>query len=256
MELIDTHAHLTFKELASDIDAVLSRSVAAGVTKWITVGTVPGEMNLAVDLAARHENMWAGLGYHPHYAKDVSEADIELLKELCANDKVVAIGETGLDFHYNFSAEDAQKQLFRTHLEIAAEFDKPVIVHTRNAFDPTMDILAEFDGKLKDVVIHCYSGTEEQTKLVLSRGYHVSFTGIVTFKGSPETRRAAAMVPLDRLMVETDCPYISPTPVRNQRPCEPAMLVHTAQQIADGKSITLEEFAEAATATSRKFFGI
>lgn len=256
IELIDTHAHLTFEELENQVDDVLARSKAAGVVGWITIGTDAVQMIRAVELAERFENMWAAAGIHPHYAKDVGDGDIEKLRELATAGRIVAVGETGLDFHYNFSGQDMQRELFRSQLRIAADTGLPVVVHTRNAFDESMAILAEFQGQLKDVVIHCYGGDAAQTELVLERGYHVSFTGIITFKKSDDLREVAKMVPLDRMMVETDCPYISPTPVRNQRPCEPAMLVHTAAQLAELKGVSIEEFAKKVTATSKAFFGL
>ena len=256
MELIDTHAHLTFPELESQVDDVLARSREAGVVGWVTIGTDAEQVVKAVELAERFENMYAAAGIHPHYAKDVGEGDIERLREFAVTGRIVAVGETGLDFHYNFSGQDMQRDLFRQQLQIAADTNLPVVVHTRNAFDESMAILGEFEGRLKNVVIHCYGGDAEQTELVLGRGYHISFTGIVTFKKSYELREVAKMVPLDRMMVETDCPYISPTPVRNQRPCEPAMLVHTAATLADLHGLSLEEFAERVTATSKRFFGI
>ena len=256
MELIDTHAHLTFDELAADVDAVLARSIAAGVTEWITVGTDRQHLDKVIDMANQHDRLWAALGYHPHYAKDITPADIEYLKQACDNDKVVAIGETGLDYHYNFSHQQNQTEIFRAQLRIAADTNLPVIVHSRNAFDETVEILDEFTGKLKDVVIHCYSGDADQAKMLLDKGYYISFTGIVTFKNSETARLAAEAVPLDRMMIETDCPYISPAPMRNQRPCEPALLIHTANKIAEIKGIDLEKFASAITDTSKRFFGI
>ena len=256
MELIDTHAHLTFEELESQAQDVIARSIEAGVVAWVTIGTDRQQMDKAVNLADRFENMYAAAGIHPHYAKDVAPGDIEYLLQLASAGKIVAVGECGLDFHYNFSAQDLQRDLFRSQLRIAAQVGLPVVVHTRNAFDESMAILDEFAGLLKDVVIHCYGGDEEQTRLVLSRGYHISFTGIVTFKKSDQLREVAKLVPLDKMMIETDCPYISPTPVRNQRPCEPAMLIHTAQTLADLNNISIEEFANQVTATSKRFFGI
>lgn len=256
MNLIDTHAHFTFDDLANDVDGVLSRSVEAGVSSWITVATEPGELEKALAVAHGHDNMYAALGYHPHYGENVTEADLVLLKKLCADDKVVALGETGLDFFYDHSPRGIQKEIFRKQLRIAEELNLPVVIHTRNAFDETMEILEEFTGKLKNVVIHCYSGTGEQTKLVLDRGYYVSFTGIVTFKKAEEARDSAKLVPLDRMMVETDCPFISPTPVRNQRPNEPALMIHTARKLAEIKGMELEDFAEKVTQTSKKFFSL
>lgn len=256
MNLIDTHCHLTFDDLAGDVDAVIARSIEAGVTSWVTVGTEPGEIEKTVALAEKYDNMYAGIGYHPHGAKEVTDEDMVRLRKLCANPKVVAVGETGLDYFYDHSPREIQKEIFREHLSIAEQLSMPVIVHTRDAFDESMDILDEFKGRLKNVVIHCFSGTEKQTMLVLDRGYHVSFTGIVTFKKAEEARQAAGLVPVERMMVETDSPFISPTPVRNQRPCEPALMIHTAKKIAEVKEMDIEDFAEKVTKTSKKFFNI
>jgi len=256
MDWIDTHCHLTFDELYGDVEQVVSRSRVAQVHRWITVGTDAEQNRRAVALAGRIEGVYAAVGIHPHYAKDVTEADLETLRRLAEEPAVVAIGETGLDFHYHFSKQKAQRRLFRAQLEIAAAVGKPVIVHCREAFDEVPAILAEFEGKLRGVVFHCFSGGPKQARQVLERGYHVSFTGIVTFKSGQAVREAAAVVPLERMMLETDCPYISPEPVRNQRPCEPALLLHTAARIAEVKGIRLEALSRGVTATSEAFFGL
>ena len=254
MKLIDTHAHLTFEDLENQVDAVLARSIEAGVTRWITIGTDKEQNEKVLSLVDGYDKMWAALGYHPHYANEITDADMALLKEQFGHTKIVAVGECGLDYHYNNVVAENQHRLFRQHLEIAAALGKPVIVHTRDAFDDTMNILAEYTGKLKNVVIHCYGGDKEQTQLVLDRGYYISFTGTVTFKRSEALREVAKMIPLDRLMIETDCPYISPHPVRNTRPNEPALLIHTAQCLADVHGISLKAFAEKITKTSETFF--
>jgi TatD DNase family protein len=257
LELIDTHCHLTFAELEQHIEAVLGRSKEAGVTGWVTVGTDRPQIEKAIDLVSRYENMYAVLGIHPHYAKDVSDEDLLFLKKAAQTDKVVAVGETGLDFHYTFSEAEKQKEVFKAQLEIAAELALPVVIHSRNAFDDTMQILDEFDGKLKGVVIHCFSGSADQAESALEKGYYISFTGMVTFKKNVEkTIEAARIVPLDRMMVETDCPYISPEPVRNIRPCEPAFMVHTAKRLAELKGVDLADFVRQVTATSRNFFNL
>ncbi|MHC4951572.1 MAG: TatD family hydrolase, partial [Planctomycetota bacterium] len=188
MNLIDTHAHLTFEELENQIDDVLARSIEAGVTRWITVGTDKEQNEKTLLLISRHENLWAGLGYHPHDANDVTDADMELLKKQLSHARIVAVGECGLDYHYMHSIAEVQQLVFRQHLDVAAELQMPVIVHTREAFDETMNILDEYAGKLKNVVIHCYGGDIEQTKWVLDRGYYISFTGTVTFKRSEALR--------------------------------------------------------------------
>ena len=256
MELIDTHAHLTYPELEKDIDAVLARSRDAGVIGWVTIGTDKEHIRKALDLLPRYENLWASLGFHPHYANEVSEQDLGLLANALKTPGVVAVGETGLDYHYDNAIPENQKRLFLTHLDIAAGLDKPVVVHTRDAFDDTMAILADYKDKLKGVVIHCYGGNAEQTRLVLDRGYYISFTGTVTFKKSDALREIAKTIPLERLMIETDCPFISPEPVRRIQPNQPAHLLHIAKLLAGLHNMELEEFAKKVTLTSKRFFGL
>jgi len=256
MELIDTHCHLTFEELTGDIEAVLERSKAAGVTSWITVGTDTKQNQKAVELANKFENMYAAVGIHPHYAKDVSSDVITTLKKSAQNEKVVAIGETGLDFHYNFSKHHDQIRVFARQLKIAREFNLPVIVHSREAFDETMDILEQFGPGVKGVVFHCFGGSAEQAKIILDKGFYISFTGAITFKNAQGARGAAKIVPVERLMVETDCPYMSPEPMRKQKINEPALMIHTAKLLAELKGMDFGDFAEAVTATSKAFFSI
>ncbi len=256
MELIDTHAHLTFEPLFADVDNVLQRSRDFGVTSWITVGTDPDHNKKCVELADRYGNLYAAVGIHPHYAKSVTAQSIAALKQIAQHEKVVAVGETGLDFHHNFSAQTDQQRLFVEHLNIARELNLPVIIHFRNAFDETMDVLQRFGQGIRAVVFHCFSGTAEQAKIALSNGFHISFTGVVTFKNASVAREAAKLVPLDRLMIETDCPYMSPEPVRKQKTNEPALMIHTARFFADLKRIPLEDFASAITSTTKLFFNL
>jgi TatD DNase family protein len=256
MELIDTHCHLTFDDLAGDIDGVIERSRAAGVTGWITVGTDPQENRKAVALADKFENMYAAVGIHPHDAKDMTAETLTELKELAQNEKVVAIGETGLDFHYNFSNKTDQKRAFAAQLQIARESNLPIIVHCREAFDETMDILKQHGAGVKRIVFHCFSGSAEQAGIVLDHGFYISFTGVVTFKNAEDIRQAAGIVPTDRLMLETDCPYMSPEPMRKQRINEPALMIHTAKFLAELKQMPLSDFAKAVTSTSKTFFDL
>jgi TatD DNase family protein len=255
MTLIDTHCHLTFEQF-TDIDAVIQRSIDAGVTGWITVGTDLADSRKAVELADRFENMFAAVAIHPHEAKSADKKAIGELKELANNKKVVAIGETGLDFHYDFSTPQQQRDCFVRHLEIAAETNLPVIIHSREAFDETLKILeSNGEGKSK-IVFHCFSGSAEQAKMVLDRGYYISFTGVVTFKNAEKTRKAAEAVPVERLMVETDAPYMSPEPMRKQKVNEPALLIHTARFIAELRGMELEDFAKQVEATTKQFFNL
>jgi TatD DNase family protein len=256
MELIDTHCHLTFEPLAADAEAVIERSISAGVTRWITVGTDPQHNRKAVELAGRFENMYAAIGIHPHDADSVTSRTMAELKELARNVKVVAIGETGLDFHYDSSKQAAQRRAFVQQLKIAQEFNLPVIIHSRDAFDETLDILEQFGAGIKKVVFHCFSGSPEQVEIVLAKGYYISLTGVVTFKNASKTQQVAKIVPTDRLMLETDCPYMSPEPMRKQKTNEPALMFHTAKFVADLKQMSLPDFATAVTATSSSFFSL
>jgi TatD DNase family protein len=259
MELIDTHCHLTFEQLAGDIEDVVDRSKAAGVIGWITVGTDPQHNREAIEMTEWFENMYATVGIHPHDAKDVAAHTMAELKELARSDKVVAIGETGLDFHYDFSPRPDQRRVFEAQLEIAHQLNLPVIIHCREAFDETIDILEQFiglKGRLKGVVFHCFGGSARQAKIVLDHGFYISFTGVVTFKNAVRAREAAKVVPTDRLMLETDCPYMSPEPMRKQKINEPALMVHTARFLAELKEMELADFARAVTAASKSFFGL
>jgi len=256
MELIDTHCHLTFDELADDIEAVLERSKAAGVIGWITVGTDTDQSRKTVELANKFENMFAAVGIHPHEASNVTAETIAELKNLAQNKRVVAIGETGMDFHYDFSKPADQKRIFAAQLKIAAELNLPAIIHCREAFDETMEILDQHGRSVKKAVFHCFGGSDEQAKIVLDKGFHISFTGVVTFKNAQAVRKAAKIVPLDRLMLETDCPYMTPEPMRKQKINEPALMLHTAKRLAQLKQMDLPDFAKTTTATSRTFFAL
>jgi len=255
MNLIDAHCHLTYEPFA-DIDVVLKRSRDAGVTSWITIGTDLADSQKAVELAGRFENMFATVAIHPHNAKTADQPTIAQIKELAQNKKVVAIGETGLDLHYDFSTPQQQQDSFLKHLEIAKELNLPVVIHSREAFNETMEILEAHESGLKGLVFHCYSGNRQQAKIILDKGWYISLTGVVTFKNAETTREVAKYVPLDRLMIETDAPYLSPEPMRKQRVNEPALLIHTARFIAGLRGIELPKFAEAVTITTKQFFAI
>lgn len=252
--LIDTHCHLTFEAHFENIDAVIERSIAAGVTAWITVGTDPEHNRKALALTRKFDNLYAAVGIHPHEARLVTGETLEELTRLAHDPKVLAIGETGLDFHYNFSPPDTQRKVFAGHLKIAADLDLPVIIHSREAFDETIEILEANAPPTQRILFHCFSGSAEQARFILDKGYYISFTGVVTFKNAERTRQAARTTPLDRLMIETDCPYMSPEPKRKQKPNEPALLPYTANHLAKLKNITPGQFADAVAKTTKKFF--
>jgi TatD DNase family protein len=255
MNLIDAHCHLTYEPFA-DIDAVLKRSTDAGVTGWVTIGTDLADSQKAVELASRFENMFATAACHPHNANTADTKTIAQIRELAKNKKVVAIGETGLDLHYKFSPPQQQQDSFNKHLELAKDCNLPVVIHSREAFDETMEILEAHESGLKGLVFHCYSGDVRQAKIILDKGWHISLTGVVTFKNAEITREVAKYVPLDRLMIETDAPYLSPEPMRKQKINEPALLIHTARFIAGLRGMELAKFTEAVTNTTRQLFSL
>ncbi|HEV2046196.1 MAG TPA: TatD family hydrolase [Chthoniobacterales bacterium] len=282
--LIETHAHLDYPDFANDFDDVLRRATEAGVTRIITIGTSVESSRRAVDLADKYPNIFAVIGVHPTYAEEAGEDVITPLRELAKSPRVVAIGETGLDYHRLPSVELAkdrktqvfakalqtstddqieaqihdgaykskQASLFQQQLDLAVELRLNVVIHQRDAWDDTLEILRDY-GRQVSGVFHCFGGTLEQANEVFGLGHLVSFTGIVTFKNGAAVREVAAQIPLGQFMVETDCPYLAPVPFRGKR-CEPAHTRLVAESIANTRGITLEEIARATTATAEEFF--
>ncbi len=253
VRLIDSHCHLTFKGLHRQVGAVLQRASAAGVTECITIAENLADAERALVLSAEHAGVHVAAGIHPHESGQAPDGWDQALGKIVGRDDVLAVGETGLDYHYQFSPRDSQMGVFRRHLEIAAQLGKPVVIHCREAHDDTLAALADFPT-LTDVVFHCFTGSQAQAGEILERGYHISLTGVVTFKKSDELRAVARMVPADRLMIETDAPYLSPEPARRVQPNEPALLVHTAECVARQRGITLSELAALTVANTRRFF--
>lgn len=252
--LIDSHCHLTFDGLRERVGAVLSRASAAGVTACVTVATDLADADRALALAAAHPTVRVAAGIHPHEAGKVSPGWDAALAEIVGRDDVYAVGETGLDYHYDFSDRSDQHRVFRRQLALAAAAGKPVVIHSREAHADTLAVLADFPS-LSRGVFHCFTGTVAEAVELIDRGFWISLTGVVTFKRSDAIREVARLVPSDRLMVETDSPYLSPEPVRGVRPNEPAHLVHIAERIARERGVTLSEFAAMTSANTRRFFG-
>jgi TatD DNase family protein len=226
--MIDTHAHLD--GCTDPPAALLERAGAAGVTRVLTVGTTIDSCRSALAAAEADDGVFAILGIHPHEAGGPEADRIAELTELLHHDRAVAVGETGLDHFRDYAPHDRQRTLFERQLELATELAKPVVIHTRAADDDTLAVLAGFDG---DVVLHCFS-SPTLLPTALERGWYVSFAGNVTYPKAPELREAAAQVPADRLLAETDCPYLAPQPVRG-RENEPAFVVHTVAQLAESR---------------------
>ena len=256
MDLIDAHCHLTFEELHGQLDGVLERAAAAGVRRMITVGTTPEDSRRCAELASRREGVFASVGIHPHEADRFAGAALDELAELMTHPRVVACGEMGLDYHYDHADRRAQRRLFEELLALSAPTGKPLIIHCRRAVDDTVAILDSAGLRDRPVVFHCFTGSPAEAARIRDHGWRLSFTGIVTFKNASELRAVARDYPADELMLETDSPYLSPEPVRNVRPNEPAHVIHTARFLAELRGVPVEELVERATRNTVAFFGL
>src|SRR5437763_286584 len=282
--LIDTHAHLDYPDFAPDFDDVLRRANEAGVTRIITIGTSVESSRRAIALAETYSNVYAVIGVHPTTADESEEDVITPLRELAQSPRVVAIGETGLDYHrlpstelakerkaqvfakalqssteeeieadiHDGSYKSKQASLFEQQLDLAAELGLNVVIHQRDAWEDTLEIMRPYSEKLRGV-FHCFGGSLEQATEVLDLDHLVSFTGIVTFKNGAAVREVAAQIPAWKFMVETDCPYLAPVPFRGKR-CEPAHTRLVADSIAAARGISVEELARTTTETAENFF--
>ena len=257
--LIDTHAHLDYEDFAADFEAVLQRARDMGIGRIVTIGTSVESSRRAVELATRHPMIHAVVGVHPTSAADAPSGLRSILREFGQHPRVAAIGETGLDYHRlpddpgAVAADKAlQAEVFRQQLDAAADLRLNVVIHQRDAWQDTLEIMRSYAGRLRGV-FHCFGGTPAQAQEVLALGHLVSFTGIATFKNGGVVRETAAAVPADRFMVETDCPYLAPVPYRGKR-CEPAHTRETAAVVAAARGITLDTLAAQTTATAEAFF--
>jgi TatD DNase family protein len=260
----DTHAHLDYPDYANDLAEVVTRAQAAGITKIISIGTSLSSSERAIRLAEQFPTVFAAVGWHPTEAEKAPDDLRPALREFAGHPKVVAFGETGLDYHHLPSkkpeltaAGDAryqkrQSEIFQQQLEAAAEFGLNCIIHQRDAFDDTLAQLKPFAGKVRGV-FHCFSENVERMKQVLEIGSLVSFTGIVTFKNGQNVRDTLAATPLDKFMLETDCPYLAPVPYRGKR-CEPAYVKEISETVARVKNCSLEELSAATCKTAAEFF--
>jgi TatD DNase family protein len=232
--VIDTHCHLADAKFRDDVEDVIARASAAGVAQMISVGAIGSieKDRLTVEIAERHQNVFAVVGVHPHDAKDCTPDRIAQLRDLAASKKVVAIGESGLDFHYMHSPPDAQEASLRAHLALASELDLPIVIHCREAEGRLIEVVRETGIPPRGGVIHCFTGDSNAAREFLALGFCISFSGIITFKNSAPIREAAAIVPDDRVMVETDSPYLAPEPHRGKRN-EPAYVTRTLEMLAN-----------------------
>ncbi len=251
---IDSHCHLNYKGLVEDQQGVLERARAAGVETMLNISTRASEWDEVIGLAEREGDVWASVGIHPHEADVHPDIETETLVERARHPRVVGIGESGLDFYYDHSDRDRQRDSFRSHIAAARESDLPLIVHTRDAEADTHAILTDEMGKGAFTgVIHCFTASADFARLALDLGLYISISGIVTFKNARDLQETAKALPLDRLLIETDSPFLAPVPHRG-KPCEPAYVADTARFLADLRGETVEQLSAATSANFRTLF--
>lgn len=243
MSLIDSHCHLDSKEFDADRDDVIQRALDAGVEQMIAIGTGngPPDLEAGIRLAEKYPAFYATVGIHPHDAAKADPSDFKNLAALLAHPKVVAVGEIGLDYHYDFSPRETQHAVFIEQMSIAAAASKPIVIHTREAWDDTLDLIEQhWTPHGIGGIMHCFSGGPAEAQRALDLGFYLSFGGIATFPNALDLQQAAKQAPSNRILVETDSPYLAPVPKRGKRN-EPALLVHTIKKLADLRGESIEE---------------
>lgn len=258
--MIDTHCHLTFPELRGQIPGVLSECAAAGVTGVITISTTTRDCLECLAIATEHDGVWCSAGVHPSYA-DQGPHDWNAVRRVIADAKCVAWGELGLDNHYDRPPRDTQHAVLAEQLAFmescrAEGIDKPIVIHCREAFDDLLPVLRATRFDPARFVFHCFTGTPAEARKVLDFGAMISFTGVATYRNAADVRESARLVPPDRIMVETDAPFLSPEPHRGKRPCRPAWVRHTAEGLAALRGVAFDAFHETVNDNTRRFFGI
>ncbi|TSC57638.1 MAG: TatD family hydrolase [Candidatus Peregrinibacteria bacterium Greene0416_19] len=252
--MIDSHCHLADKQFADDLDAVIARAAAAGATQMVCIGDSITESEACIRIATRFENLFCTVGVHPHNAKDWQPGDADRLRTLArSSPKVRAIGEIGLDYHYDFSPRETQRLIFEEQLAVAAELDLPVVIHNRES---TGDLRAIIERvKLRKLVLHCCTENWEDVSWLIEQGHLLSFTGIATYPHAGDIRETIRQCPLGQMMIETDAPYLAPIPHRGKRN-EPAFVVEVARKIAEIKEVSLQEVDETTTRNAAGFFAL
>ena len=252
--LVDSHCHLEYKGLVEDQAGVLTRARQAGVGQFLNISTRRSEWDQVVATATREPDVWASVGIHPHEADQHADLGRDVLLEATENPRVIAIGETGLDYYYDHSDRETQRDLFRMHIGVSRETGLPLIIHTRDAEDDTLEILEDELGKgAFSALIHCFTASQDFGNRVLEFGLTISLSGIVTFKNAKELQEITREIPRNRLLVETDSPFLAPVPHRG-KPCEPAFVANTAQFVAGLRGDDVSELADYTTENFRKLF--
>ncbi|PYZ91538.1 hydrolase TatD [Salipaludibacillus keqinensis] len=253
--LFDTHVHLNADQFEDDVEEVITRAKEVGVENMVVVGFDEKTINKALSLIEEYDFLYAAVGWHPVDAIDLTEEYLAWIEELAAHPKVVAIGETGLDYHWDKSPKDVQKEAFRKQIHLAKRVNLPIIIHDREAHQDIVDILKE--EKAEDIggIMHCFGGSVEIAQECLKMNFHISFGGPVTFKNAKRPKEVAKEIPIDRLLIETDAPFLAPHPYRGKRN-EPAYVKLVAEQLSELKGISYEEVANQTTTNAKKLFGI
>jgi TatD DNase family protein len=251
--MIDSHCHLTDPRLHEQLDDVLSRASAVNVTRVITIGTNISDDAAAIEVCRGRENVRCAIGIHPNYCQNADLADVEKLRELQRDPSVVALGEMGLDYFHNFADRDLQRRFFEAQLALASELNRPIVIHSREAIADTLDVLKH--APAVRAVFHSFTGTLEEAMSIIEAGFLLGFTGPITFKKNDALREVVKRTPHDRLLVETDAPYLSPEPIRKQKTNEPALVIHTAAVVAQQWGVSIDETDRITTRNAERFFG-
>jgi TatD DNase family protein len=253
--LFDTHVHVNAEQFNEDLEDVIERAKEAGIDNMVVVGFDRPTIIRAMELIETYDFMYAAVGWHPVDAIDMTEDDLQWIEELSNHPKVVAIGEMGLDYHWDKSPKDVQMEVFRKQIRLAKKVGLPIIIHNREATADIVNILKEEEASRVGGIMHCFSGSAETALECINMNFYISLGGPVTFKNAKKPKEVAAAVPLDRLLIETDCPYLAPHPYRGKRN-EPSYVKLVAEQIAEIKQLTIEEVSQATTENAKKLFGI
>nr|WP_295970532.1 TatD family hydrolase [uncultured Bacillus sp.] len=253
--LFDTHAHLNAEQYQEDLSEVIDRALEAGVKQMMVVGFDRPTIRKAMELVELYDFLYASVGWHPVDAIDMTEEDLQWIEELSAHPKVRAIGEIGLDYYWDKSPKDIQQEVFRKQIRLAKKVQLPIIIHNREATHDIIEILREEGASEVGGIMHCFSGSVETAMECLDMNFYISLGGPVTFKNAKKPKEVAKKVPLDKLLIETDCPYLTPHPFRGTRN-EPAYVKLVAEQIAELKSLTLDEVAKVTTENAKRLFAI
>jgi TatD DNase family protein len=251
--MVDSHCHLTDARLQSQLSNVLARAAGSGVERMITIGTSIADDEAAIALSRTFENVRCAIGIHPNYTHEADPADLPRLRELQADPTVVALGEMGLDYFHSYAPRERQLQFFEPQMQLAREVGRPVVIHSREATDDTLAVMRNFPDVR--AVFHCFTGTPGEARKILDAGYFLGFTGAITFKKNDLLREAVALTPPNRMLVETDAPYLTPEPKRSQKTNEPSLVVHVAETVARVKGMQMDEVDRVTTANVAELFG-